>query len=332
MISNPTLGPFPSWPSLTRRPRPAWLVADTSVFVVWVDITAVVVVHKAIEADAHTGPVTIQTLLSIVAKADSDQLLRHLPAVDQEDFKSRTRPWSCNQPQFYWIFKNMDFDKWQRTNGSEVLWLSGPAQCRISDASSHIVDLVKETYPEVQHSVLYFFCSTAPTKSSIGIAFVSTIVSQLVRCSKLRQEITAIFLRTLLDAILREEPLSKPEVSRFNVGDSAEITVKKIVKAPSNAYWSALRTVMDIERENGLSIIIDGLEKSEHQKHEFIRELSLFIEHLQERPSKTRVLLTSRPQAEIKEIIGQLPSIEYDRERKGLFCLISHPRDIQGSH
>ena len=218
----------------------------------------------------------------------------------------------------------MDFDRWQSTRGSEVLWLSGPAECRISDASSHIVDLVKETHSDVQHSVLYFFCSTAPTETPTAISFASTIVCQLIHCSpKLTQDITTIFLRTLLDTILREELLSKPEVSRFNTDDSADEILQKTLKASSDAYWRALRAVIDIEWEKGLSLIIDGLDGSEYQQHKFIQELYVFIEHLRGRPRTTRVLLTSRPQAEIKEILGQLPSIEYDRERKGLICLCS---------
>ena len=224
----------------------------------------------------------------------------------------------------------MDFGQWQNTNGMEVLWLSGPAECRISDASSRIVDLVKETHPEVQHSVLYFFCSTAPRKTPIAITFVSTIVRQLVRCSpKLEKEIATTFLRTLLDAIFSGGPIFHPEVPQFRTDDSAEVVVKKILKASSDAYWGALRAVADIQREKGLSLIIDGLDETEHQKHEFIRELCVFIEHLRKRPSRTstRILLTSRPQVEIKEILGRLPSIEYDRERKGRIRLIYCSQD-----
>ena len=220
----------------------------------------------------------------------------------------------------------MDFERWRSTNigGTEVLWLSGPPKCRISDASSRIIDLAKESQLEDQHSVLYFFCSTAPANLPVAISFVSTVVRQLARFSpQLRRKIAATFLCTLFETILQREPLSDPEESRFSadVDDSAEVVVKKILKASSSdAYWSALRAVMDIERERGLSLIIDGLEKAEHQKYEFIREIHRFIEHLRERPSTTRVLLTSQPLAEIKGILGQLPCIEYDRERKGLIA------------
>ena len=284
------------------------------------------------KANVHQGPATIQTILSVVGAVDSDHLLRHLPAVDQDSYKSRTKPLGCGQPKFYWIFKNMDFDRWHRTNGMEVLWLAGPAECRIADASSHIVDLSKETHLEGQHSVLYFFCSTAPKKIPIAITFVSTVICQLIRCSpELKEQITATFLRSLLDAIFGEEPHSNPGVPRFSADDSAEVVVEGILKASSDAYWGALRAVLDIEQEMELSLLIDGLDETENQKYEFIRELCVFIDFLRKRPSTTRVLLTSRPQAEIREILGRLPSIEYDMERKGLICLIYYSPDKHGS-
>ena len=226
----------------------------------------------------------------------------------------------------------MDFHQWRSANGMrKVLWLSGPAECRISDASSHIVDLAKETFPEGQHSVLYFFCSTAHKKIPIAVTFVSTIVRQLARClPKLKQEIANVFLNTLLDIVFREETHSNLKKPLFNADDSAEVMVKKILGASSDAYWSALRAITDIEQEKGLSLIIDGLDKIEDQKSEFIQKLLLFIEYLEEGPSTTRVLLTSRPQAEIKEILGRRPSIEYDRERRGMIHLISYSRDKRG--
>ena len=217
----------------------------------------------------------------------------------------------------------MDFERWQRTTGSEVLWLSGPAECHISDASSYIVDLVKEKPSRTQHLVLYFFCSTGPAEGPIAATFVSTIIHQLAsRMPQLTGKVTTVFLRTLLDTILRNEARSDQRRSRFKTTNSAEATVKEILKTPSSGYWGALREVLDIEREQELSLIIDGLDKVEHQKDNFIQELRAFVEHLRGRPSTTRVLLTSQSQTGIREILGQMPSIEYDRERKGLISII----------
>lgn len=268
-------------------------------------------------------------LLFALDRVGSDQLLRHLPTVSQEGPRSRTLP-SDDTPKFYWIFKNMDFERWQSTSGSGVLWISGPAKCRIPDASSYIVNLAMEA-PSEAHLVLYFFCSTAPTQASIAITFVSTIIRQLV-CSlpRFKQQVTTVFLRTLLDTILRREPITEQELSRFKRDDSVDATVKKILNATSDEYWGALREVMKIERDHGVSLIIDGLDKAD-QRPEFVRGVCAFIEDLQERPSTSRVLLTSRPQAAIKEMLSGFPCIEYDKERKGLFYVLSYSQVKQYS-
>ena len=255
-------------------------------------------------------------LLSIVDGRGSDQLQRYLPAVDQEAYKSRVQPSTWDLPKFYWIFRDMDFEQWRSTNtsGVKVLWLSGPAECQISSASSCIVDLAKETYAGAQHSVLYFFCSTTPTEIPVITTFANTIVHQLSCSPQLKEKVVSTFLRTLVDKILGKRSRSEPETSPFKADDSMEEVMKKALElSSSDEYWCALRAVADISREQGLSLIIDGLDKVEQQESKFIRELDRFIEHLRERPSTTRVLLTSRPQAEIKEILDRLPCIEYDK-------------------
>ena len=263
-------------------------------------------------------------LLSIVDGRDPGQLLRYLPAIDQEGHKSRMQPPTCDLPKFYWIFRDMDFEQWRSTtaSGVKVLWLSGPAECQISGASSCIVDLAKKTYAGVRHSVLYFFCSTVPAGVPVITSFACTIVHQLASCSpQLKEKVVSTFLRTLVDNILGMQSRSEPERSPFKADDSMEEVVKKALALSSrDAYWGALRVVTDIAREYGLSLIIDGLDRAEQQEYEFIRKLGWFVEHLRERPATTRVLLTSRPQAEIKDILGRLPCIEYDRERKGMIC------------
>src|SRR5205807_687305 len=149
-------------------------------------------------------PVTIQTLLSNMKAVGSGGLLRHIPAVDQEGYKSHIHALSRDQRhqptgKFYWIFKNMDFERWRSAKNLETLWLSGPAESHISGASSRIVDLVKEkpTGTQAQHLVLYFFCSTVLAEASIASTFVSTITSQLIfHLPQLKEKVTMAFLRT----------------------------------------------------------------------------------------------------------------------------------------
>ena len=193
--------------------------------------------------------------------------------------------------------------------------MSGPAECDISDASSCIVGLAKETSAGAQHSALYFFCSTLIAKDRVVITFVSTIVHQLVCCfPQLKEQVTKVFLRTLVKTILSE---GNPKQSCFKLGDPAEATVKKTLQASNEGYWSALKAIMGLERNQGLFLVIDGLDNA---GHEFTQGVQLFIESLRGCPSIIKVLLTSRPQADIKEILAGLPCVEYDKERKGLIA------------
>ena len=266
----------------------------------------------------------------VVEGAGSDQLWNHLSAVSQPDPGSSMKPPDDCRPGFYWIFKNMDFERWQSNEGMQVLWISGPSVCRISDASSRIAYQAMKSSSEsgVQHSVLYFFCSTAPAKIPIATTFIRTIIHQLVRSlPESKERVATVFLRALLDTILTDEPLldDHEEHSRFKRDDSVEATVKKILEASSDGYWTALRAVMEsIDSEHRLSLIIDGLDtRADRQESEFIRGSFRFLDFLRERPTTTRVLLTSRPQAAIKKILTGLPCIEYDRERKGLISIVS---------
>lgn len=266
---------------------------------------------------------TQKMLQSTIDSMNLDRFLGMLSAVDQEKHKSTILSLDCEQPNFYWIFRNMDFKQWHSASCSQVLWLSGPRQCSIHQVSSYIVDLMKNEASETQHSVLYFFCSTASRENSITTAFVHTLLYQVVCCSSLDKSISVVrnFLHTLVEAILRREPTSKPEPSHFKEEDSPDTTIKKILDAPIDELWHALKTILADEQKRELSIVIDGLDKVEYQKVEFIKGVRELITHLLKRTLKVKALLTSRPQAEIKEVFDGLPYIEYDKERKE--CLAS---------
>jgi dynactin complex subunit len=97
-----------------------------------------------------------------------------------------------------------------------------------------------------------------------------------------------------------------------------DTTVKKILDASNAELWIALKATLDVERERKLSIIIDGLDEEQQQGSKPIRGVYSLVTHLQKRPSKLKILLTSGPQAAIKEVNSRLLCIEYDKERKGL--------------
>jgi len=262
-------------------------------------------------------------LRSTIDSVNLDQFRRVLSAVDQEEHKSTIPSLDCEQPNFYWIFRNMDFEQWRSANCSQVLWLSGPPQCNIHQVSSYVVDLVKNKASETQHSVLYFFCSTASREASmeksIVTIFVHAILYQIIYCPPLDKKLSVVrnFLHTLIDAIFRSKQTPNPVPPPFEEKESPDTTIKKILNAPANELWDALETILAAEQRRELLIVIDGLDKAKHQKVEFTKGVRELITRLREGTLMVKALLTSRPQAEIKEVLNGLPHIEYDKERKG---------------
>ncbi|KAF8539938.1 hypothetical protein BDD12DRAFT_980660 [Trichophaea hybrida] len=252
----------------------------------------------------------MKTLLSVIDSVDADMFLEMLSAVDQKKYESTIQPLDRDLPEFYWIFKNCDFIQWE-SGAAPVLWLSGSTDRNIKQVSSHIVRLAQDAILESPHFVLYFFCSTIVRKRSSVIILIHTLLYQVI-CylpRDRRRAIITAFLQTLLDR------KSNLELSRIKDGDSLD-TVKKILDASNSELWDALKAALDAESERKLTIVIDGLDRVEDQKLEFIRGLRTFVEYLLDRPLKPKALLTSRPQDDVRDILDKLLCIEHDKERK----------------
>jgi ankyrin repeat domain-containing protein 50 len=243
-----------------------------------------------------------------------DMFLPSLLAVDQEKHKDNTLDFSCNEPRFWWIYRNLDFKLWISPSSSPVLWLCGQPDRNLHQVSSHMVDWAK-----TRHLVLYFFCSTPIKGESITVVFIHTILCQIISASPVKKRISIVkrFLHSLHNGAFIKEGSSNWKQPHFGETDSPGQVIKKILQAPAKEYWAALRAVLADEEHQKLFVVIDGLDIVEDQEVEFIQEIRAFIDHLQRRPSKFKALLTSRPQAEIKELFDGLPCIEHDKERKG---------------
>jgi hypothetical protein len=181
------------------------------------------------------------------------------------------------------------------------------------------VDLEKKATLKTEHIVLYFFCSSALRKKSIVDVFVHTLLYQIVRCSPMNEKISIVksFLHTLLKEAFKTAIAPSWEKRDFKEEDPPDEKIKKLLKAPADKLWAALKAALDCEQERELSVVVDGLDNVKYEKSELIKGVRAFVEHLQQRTSKAKILLTSRPQAEIKEVFSGFPCIEHDKERKG---------------
>jgi len=261
-------------------------------------------------------------LRAAIDNTHPDEFLYMLSAVNQEKHKSRTSSPNCERPKFYWIFKNVDYERWW-SSSSAVLLLSGPPLSGISQAALYIVDQAKNTKGEASGTepcVLYFFCSTAAGTDSITTVFVRSLLHQIVSHTR-KKWVIATFLCALLKGILSRNSATDMEQWWLDV----ENPIKKILNVSqscTNENCDALMAVLEAQQLQ-LYIIVAGLENAKGEKREFISKVREIVEQLQGRDLMVKALLTGRVDDEIKDLLSGVPVIEYDKERKGSFILHS---------
>ncbi|KNB06504.1 kinesin [Fusarium oxysporum f. sp. lycopersici 4287] len=257
-----------------------------------------------------------EILQSAIHSLDLNQFLPMLSAVDQEKHISTIPPLDPNNMGFYWIFRNMDYVQWN-DSCSQVLWLSGPPERDIHQASSYILGQEKNTALRTDHLVLYFFCSAASRRRSTAKDFVHTLLNHTLCCSPVDKGtlIMRSFLHRLFDEFMMGE-VRKWKERGFSEKISSNENIQKLLDGPANELLTALGTVLGDEKQRSLSVIIDGLDRVRHQRGEFIHGIRTFVNRLQQRTSKVKILLTSQPLAEIKDLLNGLSCIEHDRGRK----------------
>ncbi|KAF4444217.1 ankyrin repeat domain-containing 50 [Fusarium acutatum] len=238
------------------------------------------------------------------------------------------------QQRFHWVSKNIDFKHWVQSSHPQVLWLSGPPECGLYEVSSHIAR--PENAVWTPSGALRFFCSLKKGDMT-SAKFVRRLLFQIIYRASTRQiSIIKGFLHTLRERLVkrRERDAERRVVPKsisewhhkldtvFKDDDPPHEVIKQMLDEASAAeHWAALQAALDIEQDLEMLIVIDGLDDVEDHRDEFKGGLRGFVDYLLGRTTTAKVLLTSRPRADLKEVFAGLPCIEYDKERKD--CLAS---------
>jgi hypothetical protein len=265
------------------------------------------------KANAITDQFAIdKVLLAVIDNVHPDHFLETLTAVDQEKPKSGITPADFEQPKFNWISKNADFLQWMSAS-SAMLWLSGPPLSGIQQATVSIINLAEKEATGRYRSVLYVFCSTVTRARSAVTGFVGVLLHQIASHLPVpnKKTVITVFLFFLLEAVLSRDPSFHSNLRRDKNND----LIKVLLDLTSDSeHMNALQAAIQIVQEQELLIIICGLDEVEKG---FIRRVYAFVAYLKERTSNVKVLITSGLEDEIKALFKEIPSIEYDKERKG---------------
>jgi len=253
-------------------------------------------------------------LAAVEAEIDWDILSAQLSVANQ-DKQRPTIALDENGPQYFWITKNIDFTQLKSDEKTQTLWLSGPDDYGMKEVSWHTIDDAKENATQPYSSVLYFFCSTATTAAgSIATVFTHTLLHQIVNSSPENAKlIAATFVKCLLG-----EHDRRRRMSRFKEGDSPSTLVKNILEVPDEELVGALVQTIKATEIQELQIIIDGIDITTKKAVLFVQIIYSFVKHMPNAIPKFKALLTSSQNSKLHNVLGSLPCIEYDKERKGL--------------
>ncbi|KAF8545003.1 hypothetical protein BDD12DRAFT_331915 [Trichophaea hybrida] len=254
-------------------------------------------------------------LQKLVQTISWDILSGQLSVIDQDEHRSTISPFNREEPENFWISKNIDFTQWESDNDSRALLLSAPPGHRTTEVCSYVVNLAKEKASQTNSSVLHFFSLSAP-KARHSTVFTHTLLHQVVCCSNSEikaDSIATTFLGTLLGGQFRRH------VQIFKEDDPPYTTIQKILDAPENELIEALAEAIKTVGIHELSIIVDGLQE----------DIAYWlIQLIVEATPKSKVLLTSR------HPFGKIPDgmtyIEYDKERKECLRFLQHDNTQYG--
>ncbi|KAF3921785.1 hypothetical protein AA313_de0202529 [Arthrobotrys entomopaga] len=272
------------------------------------------VLKPALKAQTSLREAQVYKMLqSVIDSIDLDFFLGFLKVLRQDD---------DGQPSllsnYDWILKNIDYSEWSSAKTSSVLWISGSPDCNLRTFSSYT--LAQEKAIKGTDLVLHFFWSSTITRS--GVIGVHTILNQIVSHLPVdkRISIARCFLHSLLEQAFE---VILPRKTVVMEDDSLVEKIQYLLDAPIIHLWVALGEVLISEQAQyqSLSIILDGVDDVDTQTNVFLTGVRLFVKRIRERTSKIKILLTSRPLAEIKNIFDGFSCIEHDEELRA--CLNS---------
>jgi hypothetical protein len=265
-----------------------------------------------------------ERLRDIIDNMDPDQFLETLLVADQTAPRPRVKPGDLDHERFYWIFKNLDYDRWFAQD-SGVLLLSGPANCYLDHVSSHILGLVEEGHFGKDRIPLNFFSPDWATRGNkpskirrdrkvAATIFVHTLLHQFITAAvseKSRISAASGFLYHLLDSLDDTELLPR---FKLTIWENPLAVIRKLLDMPDKVLYDGLERVL--EGEEALAIVVNVSDIMGGRESDFITSLCALIRRLSERTPGLKVLLTS-PSA---MPLGGPPymEIQYDKERRGL--------------
>ncbi|KAL7801863.1 putative kinesin [Trichoderma afarasin] len=267
---------------------------------------------------------------STIGKLNLEQLLQILPGLDQKQQTSDIRTLDPNDPEFSWVFRNLDYKTWESDDGPSALCLSSPRVHQLSRVSSYIV--CQEEKPN--RLVLYCACPQIASNKFVETqsvreediiiinVLICTILEQIVHLSPIEERL--LILRNFVDGLLQKSFKSKTTQNWVRHGFNQKNILKSMQRFLGNVAKEDLLTTfqmtLDYTKQQYPWVVIDGIE-NDFQCRKFLRPIGKFVIDYQQRSPNVKVLLVGPAACDISGLPQDSLFIEHDKERKE--CLSS---------
>ncbi|KAL7963435.1 putative kinesin [Trichoderma compactum] len=276
---------------------------------------------------------TIHDLLrTFISESSLEQLLPLLPVLEQSQRKSAIPSLDPEDPEFSWVFRNVDYVSWRSNNSHLVLCLSSPLAHHLSQISSYLVDQEERA----KRPVLYCFCSQG-TNGEFGqgdqdvksqniehaSALIYTLLEQVTHFSPIEKRI--LIIRYFLNEVLRR-------IFMRNISQSWKHNGFHDKDLPSGlGYLLASTTVTEdilavfqltlhYAKPQPAFIVFDGIEMG-YQGGPFLHLIGVLINAFRRQSSNMKALIAGPTLCDITALSRESVFIEHDKERKE--CLSS---------
>ncbi|PVH98022.1 hypothetical protein DM02DRAFT_532043, partial [Periconia macrospinosa] len=190
-----------------------------------------------------------------------------------------------------WLIKSPEYETWINDKSGASLWLYGPPGNGKTFAAAYVLKSLSK-YPiyTKKRLVASIFCS--PNDSDMGL--VTSLALQLIAQDENRAHTAQ----------------EKMAVADFQNGMHTD-------EEMTRNMWKLFETLIMTGSNYETVIIIDGIDEPDIRMRTPFLENFCALQANVQGSAVIRVLITSRPYADIKKILAHYPSIDRDSERKG---------------
>ena len=204
-----------------------------------------------------------------------------------------------------WFMKSVEVDSWLSSHETQFLWHSGARGSGKTKSSWYIVRHYLEQRAAFQPRLVYYFhpendeapdATNRPHNPTSYHITLSIIAQLLSGNDDLVQHIPPDVQHQLLACCQTTDP-SQEEV-----------------------LWRTIRVLVKNMTESNLIVIVDGVDRLPSDQRAYFLQSIRDLWIAEKSRSTLKVLISSRPYSDIRNIIGDLPSIDPEKELTGKPC------------